>query len=133
MNETLQRWRKVCEAATEGPWEFERIAHDSGEFAYERNDDHALMVLREANYEKPMKAKFDAEFIALSRTALPATLDCVEMALKMVREKELHYFSMMEGAGEPEFGQYEFACLAMKTLREDLEKQIHARLESVPK
>ncbi len=81
----LHSWLSEVEArlkgATPGPWIFERAAHDSGEFSYERNDDHALIALYETNFEKPMKAKFDSDFIAHSREDL-------ERAVKVIREME---------------------------------------------
>lgn len=82
----LHSWLSEVEArlkgATPGPWIFERVAHDSGEFSYERNDDHALIALYETNFEKPMKAKFDSDFIAHSREDL-------ERAVKVIREMEI--------------------------------------------
>ncbi len=42
----------------------------------------------------------------------------------MIQDKEHHYFSEMEGHGEPEFSQVEFAYVAMRTLKKEVEQFI---------
>lgn len=81
--------RKRVEAATPGPWEFERISHGNPDsFSYERNDNYAFISIREDNYKKRMKAKFDAEFIAHAREDIPMLLDLVEELKKRIEDLE---------------------------------------------
>ena len=78
----LSELEEKAKVATPGPWGFERIAHNDGEFSYERNDDHALIAIREMNYEQPMKAKFDSAHI---QAANPETVMRLCAALREMR------------------------------------------------
>lgn len=80
LSEYLQAKRELVEAATPGPWEFERICHDEGSFSYEMNEDDRFLALYENDFS-PMKAKFNSDFIADARTTMPKLLAALESAL----------------------------------------------------
>jgi hypothetical protein len=79
MTHDLDKLEKLAMAATPGPWVFERQSFDSGDFAYERNDDHGMIQIYEHNYKDPMRAKFDADYIAATN---PATILALCKALR---------------------------------------------------
>lgn len=88
----LDRLQKVCDRATPGKWEHQRIEHDSGEFSYEFNNKNRLISIYESNFEKPIKAKFDADFIAESRTAITKLLQIIRIyheAVEFYNDKDL--------------------------------------------
>lgn len=103
MNETLQRWRKVCAAATEGPW----VSDLKLQFIHPKI----------TNLYNP-NAKNDYEFIALSRTALPVAIDCLEMALEGLKCFKKGYEGHLYGP-----------CGVCKQCETKI--KIHARLEQV--
>lgn len=59
----ISEMRKIAERASEGDWIFDRVGFDSGNFAYEINEENRLIQLNELDYTVKMKAKFDADFI----------------------------------------------------------------------
>jgi len=90
LTESIESLRSKAKAATPGPWHFERIAFSDGEFSYERAKG-GLIAIREMNFEQPMRAKFDADYIA---SANPETvlklldaLDVMGEALKYVHSQ----------------------------------------------
>lgn len=95
--ERLEELKRITDAATPGPWIFERVSHDSGEFSYERNDDHALIAIYEHNYEIIMKAKFDSELISASRTAIPELITAYEKAVGMLKVMEFDVYNSFTG------------------------------------
>lgn len=60
----LKRLRELAMAATRGDWEFERVEHDEGDFSWEINNDFRFIAIRERDYKKIARAKFDADYIA---------------------------------------------------------------------
>ena len=91
--ETLNRIRKQADNATKGPWVC-TLNGDESEVTYANApitwDDHGGEVFTEG----------DAEFIAASRTTVPALVDALEKVL------ELHP-RVVVMAADPEFGQME--------------------------
>lgn len=86
IQEKIAKLRGIAERATPGPWNFERIAFEDGEFAYERNNDGGLISLHESNYEQPMKAKFDSDHIAAFNPAqVLALLEALETLVEAIR------------------------------------------------
>ena len=85
--ETLNRIREQSDNAVEGPWD-----------AYMGRIDHAGKSVVAVAYDVVRDA--DAEFIAASRTTVPALLDALEKVLELhPREVVLH--------ADPEFGRME--------------------------
>lgn len=69
MTTLLETCKLVIEAGEKAslrPWKYERISHDPDQFSYEFFESDFHFAIYEANYDKPMKAKFDADFIASS-------------------------------------------------------------------
>lgn len=95
--ETLARIRAQADAATEGPWEHDPPPGPGEDpmrpiCVYPKEDGGTLA------YVQPLEA--DAEFIAASRTTVPALVDALEKVL------ELHP-RVVVMAADPEFGQME--------------------------
>lgn len=85
----LKAWKELSEKATPGPWIFERVSHEPDYFTYERNDDTGYISICENDYNERMKAKFDSDFIAASRTAVPELIAEVERLLMLQKQDEI--------------------------------------------
>ena len=77
--EWIEKMRKVCNAATPGPWESKH---------YGRYEDHdeCCIALTDDSIE-PSKYE-NADFIAAARTDLPAALDALEASMLREAEKD---------------------------------------------
>lgn len=79
----LSRLKRLEERSTPGPYFVERIDHNDGEIAYEINDREQLVAFQEMNFKYPLCAKFNAEFYAEAKNALPSLLKLLEQAVEM--------------------------------------------------
>jgi len=77
----LEEIKERVAKASPGPWEFERIAWDRGDFSYEKNDKDSFIAIYEDNYTKRMQAKFDADLIFNSRTDIPRLIKVLEASI----------------------------------------------------
>ena len=107
--ETLARIREQADAATEGPWEvngpdrpWATISHGSDSILHAYEQHHPYCEGCECGEPRSEVALSDedAEFIAASRTTVPALLDLADAVL------ELHP-RVVVMAADPEFGQME--------------------------
>lgn len=89
--ETLARIRAQADAATEGPWRYASIFEVGGYVEDSRGrelfdwaqDDAGTICTPDA----------DAEFIAASRTTVPALLDALDAAIRVHHLSEFHTFT----------------------------------------
>ncbi len=73
--EVLSRLERICGEATEGKWSWETTEH--GYYVHRETADCPYCEI--ADTVRPI----DAEFIAISRTALPALVKCVREMLEL--------------------------------------------------
>lgn len=99
--EILTDWKAKTDAATEGPWEFSFAGHDDyepGLYPQVLKMDNGDTIIeldagsREVN-EASGRFRYDADFIAVSRTAMPLLLAAVESVLALHTERPLTPFS----------------------------------------
>lgn len=80
--------REASEKATQN-WEYERQDWENGDTSYEFNGAGRLLAVRQSDYDQPMRAKFDADHIALANPAnlkrLLDALDAAEEALVKIK------------------------------------------------
>lgn len=80
MTENLSTLKAAAEAATDGPWEQGLTGNEDSVFCGASPSKPVATRLVSICYRDNEKA--DANFIALSRTAVPALIEAVEMARK---------------------------------------------------
>ena len=78
------RLRKLCNAATPGPWQMNQLEHDIWIETPDCGDGEPCSICTMSNDQYDQSA--DAAFIAEARTALPAALDTIEELWKEIAE-----------------------------------------------
>jgi len=101
----IEEIKKLCERATPGKWDFERISHENGEFSYEINDySERLIAVYEHNYDKPMMAKFDAVLMFEASTIIPELITALENGKEEIKRLQ-HIVDWHEKAEPVENGR----------------------------
>ena len=103
----LDEMRQRCEAATPGPWWWDRL----GDLRPTPHDEYGLdaLIRWESIGEVPVLADGDAEFVAAARTDLPRLIAAVEAVLTLAEawryKGEYGYGPWQLGEGPDESGQ----------------------------
>lgn len=86
--------RRLCEAATPGPWDVEPVRGHCEDYVVTRHEDHQQKpwgrLIGEFNFNAghaKQNYSNDAKFVAAARTAIPALLDALDAA--EARERKL--------------------------------------------
>lgn len=79
---------ELAKKATPRDRGLERLDWDNGDISYEMNNKNGFFAIRESHYKHPMKAKFDAEFIAASNPATVAEI--AEAYLEAIKKLEMY-------------------------------------------
>jgi len=80
LTETLAAWKAAADSASVGPWEASKTAH-----GMTVDDTNGEMIFVESYGITWTPNSSDAEFIAQSRTIVPALLSAVENVLVLTR------------------------------------------------
>ncbi len=79
LKDFLAKRRAIMDAATPGPYHAECIHWEDGDTSYEINDDNQFVAFRCSEFEKPMKAKKNAELYVDARNTMETLLKIVEV------------------------------------------------------
>jgi len=98
IEERIDKLRKLCDGATEGPWRYEYLEPYCSEIVSpERRRIPGISVWLDDAPVPDYNAEVDrnAKFIAQSRTAMPVLLDCLEIAFQAM-QRSMKYPALNE-------------------------------------